>query len=171
MSAPFVDQTFDFPQPDGSIVSVRGTGNQDRATFESLDGRPLERNAEGYLVDVPRIAGQGFAPASVPEPKELVSGLVGKSRWEQRRTQTRRSRKGFAAMAAPMPPSRPTVGTFVGLTLLVDFADAPATIKQAEVEAFCNKPGYTNFGNNGSVFDYFNEVSNGNLQYTNVVAP
>ena len=171
MSAPFVDQTFDFPQPDGSTITVRGTGNQDRATFETLDGRPLERDAAGFLVAVPHPAGQGFAPAPSPEPRELVAGLVGKSRWQQRRTQTLRSRKGFAAMAAPMPPSRPTVGTFVGLTLLVDFSDAPATIKQAEVEAFCNKPGYTGFGNNGSVFDYFNEVSNGNLQYTNIVAP
>ena len=171
MSAPFVKQTFDFPQPDGSTITVVGTGNRDRATFETLDGKPLHRNADGYLVVVQRPAGQGFAPSSAPQPVEPSSALATRSRWEQRRAETRRARKGFAAMAAPMPPSRPTVGTFVGLTLLVDFSDAPATIKQAEVEAFCNKPGYNNFGNNGSVFDYFNEVSNGNLQYTNVVAP
>ena len=171
MSAPFVDQTFDFPQPDGTTITVRGSGNQERAKFETLDGKPMIRNADGYFVEAPRAAGPGFGPLSIPAPVELESEVTNRSRWQQRRRDMRQDRKGFGALSAPMPPSRPTVGTFVGLTLLVDFSDAPATIAQAEVEAFCNKKGYANFGNNGSVFDYFNEVSNGNLQYTNIVAP
>jgi M6 family metalloprotease-like protein len=67
------------------------------------------------------------------------------------------------------PPQRPTVGDFVGLCVLIDFADEPATIARGEVESFCNRPGYTGFGNNGSVFDYFSENSLGRLRYTNVV--
>jgi hypothetical protein len=31
------------------------------------------------------------------------------------------------------------------------------------VDDFCNKPGYTGFGNNGSVYDYFLEISGGAL--------
>ncbi|MFY9511512.1 MAG: M6 family metalloprotease domain-containing protein, partial [Rubrivivax sp.] len=69
------------------------------------------------------------------------------------------------------PPTRGTVGSFVGLCLLVDFSDAPATIPRDEVERFCNQTGYRGFNNNGSVHDYFLANSIGRCSYTNVVAP
>jgi M6 family metalloprotease-like protein len=72
---------------------------------------------------------------------------------------------------APAPPQRPTVGTYVGLCLLVQFPDVPGTITREQVEAFCNRPGYTGSGNNGSVYDYFLESSSGKMQYTNLVVP
>ncbi|HRI95489.1 MAG TPA: M6 family metalloprotease domain-containing protein, partial [Nocardioides sp.] len=67
------------------------------------------------------------------------------------------------------PPPSGTVGDYVGLCLLVDFRDFPATIDRDEVDAFCNEPGYRGFGNNGSAYDYFLEVSAGKLRYRNVV--
>jgi M6 family metalloprotease-like protein len=45
----------------------------------------------------------------------------------------------------------------------------PAAISQQEVNDFCNQPGYTGFGNNGSVYDYFLKVSDGRLRYRNTV--
>jgi M6 family metalloprotease-like protein len=71
----------------------------------------------------------------------------------------------------PAPPQRQTVGNFVGLCLLVDFPDVPGTISQTQVEAYCNLKGYSGFGNNGSVFDYFFDNSGGRLHYTSIVAP
>jgi M6 family metalloprotease-like protein len=47
----------------------------------------------------------------------------------------------------------------------------PGTITREQVEDFCNTPGYTGFGNRGSVRDYFLEVSVGRLKYRNIVAP
>ena len=67
------------------------------------------------------------------------------------------------------PPSSTTIGAKVGLTLLIDFSDAPATFPQSSFEAFLNGDAYTENGNNGSVKKYFNDVSNGRLTYTNVV--
>lgn len=67
------------------------------------------------------------------------------------------------------PPSTTTVGNKVGLTLLIDFADDPATIPQAEIVNYVNGDNYTGFGNNGSVKKYFADNSNGLLNYTNVV--
>jgi M6 family metalloprotease-like protein len=67
------------------------------------------------------------------------------------------------------PPSSNTVGAKVGLTLLIDFSDATATIPQAVIEAFLNGDSYTGYSNNGSVKKYFSDVSNGRLTYTNVV--
>ena len=67
------------------------------------------------------------------------------------------------------PPSSTTLGSKVGLTLLIDFSDAPATYPQSSFEAFLNGDAYTGNGNNGSVKKYFSDVSNGRLTYTNVV--
>ena len=68
------------------------------------------------------------------------------------------------------PPKRETVGDFVGLCLLIDFSDEPGTISREEVERFCNEPGYSGFGNHGSVSDYFRENSIDRCRYTNIVA-
>jgi hypothetical protein len=69
------------------------------------------------------------------------------------------------------PPKRETVGKYVGLCVLVQFPDVPATILPEDVSAFCNNKGYGGFGNRGSVRDYFEDVSAGRLQYTNTVTP
>jgi M6 family metalloprotease-like protein len=45
----------------------------------------------------------------------------------------------------------------------------PQTIARQEVIDFCNKTGYSGYGNNGSVKDYFFDNSRGKLTYTNVV--
>lgn len=69
----------------------------------------------------------------------------------------------------PAPPGSATVGSKVGLCLLIDFTDDPATIPQASIIDFCNGDNYTGYGNNGSVKKYFQDNSNGLLTYTNVV--
>ena len=69
------------------------------------------------------------------------------------------------------PPQRQTVGTFVGLCMLIDFSDSPAAIPREEVEHFCNQPGYSGFGNHGSVSDFFLENSIGRCNYNNIVLP
>jgi len=69
----------------------------------------------------------------------------------------------------PGPPSNPTIGNRLGLTLLIDFDDDPATIPQEQIVDFCNGDNFTGFGNNGSVKQYFKDNSNGLLIYSNVV--
>ena len=61
------------------------------------------------------------------------------------------------------------VGSYVGLCLLIRFPDVADSIPSTEVAQYCNAPGYTGFGNNGSVRDYFTTVSQGRLDYTSVV--
>jgi len=60
-------------------------------------------------------------------------------------------------------------GSYKGLILLIDFPDEPATITKTQVENFANLIGYTEFGNNGSVRDFYKDVSNNHLDYTNYV--
>lgn len=71
--------------------------------------------------------------------------------------------------AESMTSFAPLTGSVVGLTILVDFNDVPATIPVSEIDDYCNLPGYTGYSNNGSVYDYYYDVSNGLLEYTNLV--
>lgn len=60
-------------------------------------------------------------------------------------------------------------GKIHSLTLLVDFSDVPAPVTKEEVEDWLNKEGFNRDGCNGSVRDYYLDVSNGQLDLTNEV--
>ena len=103
-------------------------------------------------------------------------GMDGALRMDSRRCDKRRKeRKNLAravrSLGGPVmaPPQRGTVGDFVGLCLLIDFPDEPETIPRDEVERFSNQQGYSGYGNNGSVYDYFYDNSIGRCRYTNIV--
>lgn len=192
MAIAFSGKTFTFTQPDGTKLEVRGWGDQNHAVFETLDGFTLTQNpVTGYWEKAALTPdGQALQPAAgaaVPrgvrvrreaavaaarESALLMSGRRCEQRREERRQQLRTIR-AVAAAGGPLlaPPQRQTVGTFVGLCLLIDFSDAPQTIPRDEVDRFCNQAGYTGFGNNGSVSDFFRENSIGKVTYTNLVAP
>ena len=60
-------------------------------------------------------------------------------------------------------------GKIYSLTLLVDFSDQAAPVTVSEVEDWLNKEGFNRDGCNGSVRDYYLDVSNGQLDLTNEV--
>ncbi len=60
-------------------------------------------------------------------------------------------------------------GKIYSLTLLVDFPDKAAPVTVNEVEDWLNKEGFNRDGCNGSVRDYYLDVSNGQLDLTNEV--
>jgi len=196
---PFSGKQFNFIQPDGSALRVRGWGDQHHAVFEALNGYTVvEDPMTGFYEyanvspDSEELLPTGARPRLAnPENLGLARGLrvkreaakakamestglpPGTSRWEVRRKQFKARLRSVAAAPgiAAAPPQRETVGDFVGLCLLIQFPDVPATITRDEVDNFCNKTGYTGFGNSGSVYDYFLEVSSGKLRYKNVVTP
>ncbi|HEX3030365.1 MAG TPA: M6 family metalloprotease domain-containing protein [Clostridia bacterium] len=68
-----------------------------------------------------------------------------------------------AAQAAPL------AGNVTGLTILVNFPNESSTISKANITDMINKAGYTGYYNNGSVRDYFYDISGGSMTYTNSV--
>ena len=147
----------------------------------SADGNALEPAAasvRGSLDGARAGAPRGLRvrhESALAKARESALRMSGR-RCEQRREERRQQMRMIRAMAAaggPLlaPPRRETVGDFVGLCLLIDFSDSPATISRDEVERFCNQAGYSGFGNHGSVFDFFHDNSIGRCQYTNIVAP
>lgn len=197
MAFQFHGKEFTFKQPDGSPVKVRGWGDQHYAVFETLDGYTVTRNPTTGLFEIAAPAsgtadlepsGVSATASSASRPNVSLNLRAGRSIARsrgnqgfaaltgQRRCEKRRQQKVQMARAAmdptgPLmaPPSRTTVGDYQGLCLLIDFSDDEATITQDEVDAFCNTSGYSGFGNNGSVFDYFRDTSLDEFRYQNTV--
>jgi M6 family metalloprotease-like protein len=195
MSVPFHGKIFDFTQPDGAKFQVRGFGDQNYAVFETLDGYTVTKNPQTGYYEVARVssdgtmleaAGAGLDGGATSLPMGLrinrdaarARGQEGVQRFGGRRCDERRAARKNLAFAAraldgpfAAPPQRGTVGDFVGLCLLIEFPDVPGAISREEVERFCNQSGYSNFGNNGSVNEYFLANSLNRCNYTNIVAP
>ncbi|MGA4577444.1 M6 family metalloprotease domain-containing protein [Limisphaera sp. VF-2] len=193
-AAPFKG-TFEFRQPDGTLIVVRGEGDEFYAHFETPDGYtvtfdPALRaycyarvSPEGRLVStgipvhLARPAELGLEPGLRPDAAVIrTEAQERRRRWEEAmeidvRWETLKALQRAAEAGGPedAPPTAPTLGVKVGLCLLIDFPDEPATVPRSEIEAFCNADQYSGYGNNGSVKKYFQEVSNGLLIYSNVV--
>lgn len=82
---------------------------------------------------------------------------------------TRGSKLKFAPSTAEKSHYSAPKGKVYGLTLLVDFSDQPAPVTKEEISDWLNKEGFNRDGCNGSVRDYYLDVSNGQLDLTNEV--
>jgi M6 family metalloprotease-like protein len=197
MAFPFSGQEFTFTQPDNTKIKVKGWGNQYYAVFETLDGFTIIKNPDTGFYEYAQLTDSGNELEStgikvgmpIPStlqlvPKLRIDSTAAKSQadevkrlqpqgvWEIRRQNAKNARLTPPTPGlAPAPPSRTTTGIFVGLCLLIEFPDDRASIAQSEIANFCNQRGYRNYGNNGSVFDYFYDNSQGKVQYTNIVTP
>jgi len=76
------------------------------------------------------------------------------------------SEAAAVALAGHYPSPK---GKVYGLTLLVDFSDAPAPFTKDEISDWLNKPGFDRDGCKGSVRDFYLDVSNGQVDFTNEV--
>ena len=73
-------------------------------------------------------------------------------------------RTALAKSGAAIPHYWPhPTGARTLAALLVDFSDSPADFTPAEVDSCLNQPGYSRFGNRGSIRDYYLDVSEGKL--------
>jgi M6 family metalloprotease-like protein len=152
-----------------------------------------QRTADGRLVPSPLVAGRD-APATLNLQQHLRPDVAvqkqlrqerfnrwdeatqNSARWKARKASTAKLLSSALAPTpsaadgpALAPPGSHTEGNKVGLCLLVDFSDDPATVPQANIDSFCNGDNYTGYGNNGSVKKYFQDVSNNRLNYSNIV--
>lgn len=199
MPSPFYGEEFEFVQPDGSKIKLLGWGNQNYAIFESLEGFTVIRDPltgfyqyaklsadKNYLEPTGAVVGQADPgslgiemhlrakrDAAVRSSRVAFQAGGSKSRWEERRNRSRTAQQMamMARGALRAPPQEKVVGEYTGLCILIQFPDEPGNIPQSEVDDFCNKLGYNGFENAGSIYDYFYDVSQGKLKYTNIVTP
>ncbi len=180
-AAPVFGKAMALRQPGGSLVQTRAWGDEFYQVVESLDGYTLVRDPDSGEVcyarlsaDATELISTGIS-ASHPPPKRaevtphlrvLPESSAAKARAARAAWETVSSAKsGYPHVFSSLP----SVGAVNGLCLLVDFSDEPQTVSAAEVRDFCNQTGYSGYDNQGSVRDYFGDVSSGLLTYTNYV--
>ncbi len=179
-AAPMQGQTVTIRQPDGTTVDVRVWGDEYYAHGETVDGYSVTRDlGTGYLSFATLSAdGDELLSTGIPAGEQPPVGLEKHVRIakDAAANVARRSREDFIRRQLATFETAPradrsgtTTGDVVGITLIIDFSDDTATIAAANFDDYCNKEGYSGYGNNGSVRDYFYDVSEGNLTYTNFV--
>jgi M6 family metalloprotease-like protein len=177
---PVFDEVRKVIQPDGSYVDVRIWGDEYYGVTESLDGYTLVRDPQTYFLCYARLTGDHNDLVSTgtrvgtAEPRDLgltrhlrinpdaasAKALAARAEWLAREVRILGGRGESRG---------PTTGNVQGICLIVDFEDDVGAIPPASVYNYCNQVGFTGYFNNGSVRDYYYDVSDGMLTYTNYV--
>jgi len=173
-------ETVSIRQADGTYADLRVWGDEFYAVAETADGYTVTRDPATGLYCYAAVSSDGRALEStgVPVREAAPAGLSRHLRIAEdaAREQALAVRADFERRAyeGPLAPRTrtergPSIGKVEGIVLIVDFSDDPGTIPSGTVSDYCNLVGYTGFGNNGSVYDYFYDVSEGLLEYSNYV--
>ena len=179
-AAPIVGETFRLPQPDGTWIEVRIWGDEFYGVTESLDGYTVVRDPDSRFLCYATLTADGndLRSTAVPvgSPARDALGLVAHVRINQsaahaqaRATRARWEEEGRLILGGRAAPRAGDRSNVQGICLIVDFSDDVGTIPAATVSNYCNQVGFTGFGDNGSVRDYFFDVSDGALTYTSFV--
>ncbi len=179
-AAPYQGEPFALQQPDGASVAVLVWGDEYYQHVESLDGYTLVRDPVSRIICYARLdaGAQSLVSTGVRAGDPAVASL-GLERHLKVEPAARRAtalanrqhleleQAAFMNKDGTRDPQPSTLGEVQGITLIIDFSDQVATVPAANFAAYLNQVGYTGYGNNGSVRDYFYDVSDGALTYTN----
>ncbi len=182
LAAPYHGEPFVLQQPDGAAVPVLVWGDEYYQHIESPDGFTLIRDPGTRVICYARLdaGGQSLVSTGVKFGDPSLRGL-GLERHLQVPSAVRRAsalanrqlldaeQAVFLSKDGTRDPQPSSLGNVQGITLIIDFSDQPATVPAANFAAYLNQVGYTGYGNHGSVRDYFDDVSDGALTYTNFV--
>jgi M6 family metalloprotease-like protein len=193
-AAPHDGDIFQLMQPDNTLVDVKVYGDEYYQHVESMDGYTLIRDPKTDWICYAELAADGLSYVSTGivykpidtffshrenHPDKIKPHI--KIKPEARQKQARQNKQllgtynasgdGTEPYAATQPAIEPAPfgGNIVGMTLLIDFPDVKSSISRDEIISMLNQQGYAGYSNNGSVRDYFYDVSNGALTYTNQV--
>ena len=120
---------FEFTQPDGTKIMVKLVGDEYHAYYTTVDGTPLRRLDNGFLVEDPSVLDEFPAIAS------------------QRRAKAIRPRQEATTY--------PLTGSPKSLVLLVGFKDLAFAQSRDDFHKLLNESGYSYNGAMGSCRDYF----------------
>lgn len=186
MSAIF-GEVLKFGQSHGPEIQLRVFGDEHYARYETLDGYSAVYDRDLGLFCFARLAAGSFRSTGTTLSQPVPSGIVRHLQELQvtiaARAAARKLRRAAvtggqqeAEVVRTMGPNqgllegrRLSIGTFKGLTILVNFQDVTSTVTQANVDEMLNGTNYTQNGNICSAREYFARVSTGKLSYTNVV--
>ncbi|HYW68175.1 MAG TPA: M6 family metalloprotease domain-containing protein [bacterium] len=178
-AAPLWGEVVTIREPDGSSVQVRVWGDEFYSVGETLDGFTVVRDGATGLLSYAELSADGRSLVSTgirigePAPARLAKGVRIAPDAAKEKALAVREAFELEAYGGPFESTQrgrtTTTGDVVGITIIVDFSDDTWTIPARSIDDYCNMIGYAGYGNNGSVRDYFLDVSEDLLNYTNFV--
>ena len=191
-AAPYNGQVFEFLQPNGTMVSVKVFGDEFYHRVESIEGYTLIRDKQTGYICYAKLNRDGldfdstgviynndhgyYVPMAISQntPKRLNLGnerlkeIVSEKRSIFAEAE-RETRQQFNLSGSSLEPTRSGNQEINGMTIVIDFADVKSYIPTSQISDFMNQVNYSDGYNNGSVRDYFYDVSGGMIDYTNDV--
>lgn len=178
-------------QEDGSTVTLIVTGDEFHVDYETLDGYTALLDVASGNYCYGEIVGNTLVSTGLPVTKLPPVGIskhlkesaeIRAARFARRFNQLRSTEnearvdddtaRAFAPNNGLLNGRRVSEGHVLGLTIMVEFQDVPASIGRDDVDAMLNAPDFNLNGNFSSVREYFRTVSAGKLDYENrVVGP
>lgn len=185
MSA-IIGETLIFQQENGSDVELVVFGDEFYARYETKDGYTVVYDPDLGLYCYAVLMKGRFASSGIPvakrPPADLRRGLreseeARNEKFEQRYADLRppsvsaasNIERTFGRNNGLLDGRRVSEGQVRGLTILVEFADLTSGVTAADVDAMLNGTNYQENGNFCSVREYFLRMSNGKLDYSNLV--
>jgi M6 family metalloprotease-like protein len=171
-----------FPQRNGPQIRLTVFGDEFYSYQENDNGYSVIYDPEIGLYTYARLLGGMLTSTGVPLHQDPPSGVkrhlresqeVIASRFEERFARNYASRDGAMRVLGRnmglLDGRKVNQGKVLGLTIIVQFSDIKTSITPADVSDMLNTQGYNGFGNFCSVRDYFQKMSCGKLDYSNVV--
>ncbi|BDD04844.1 M6 family metalloprotease domain-containing protein [Aureibacter tunicatorum] len=175
----------EFEQPDGTVVSLKLFGDHAYIRAETPEGYTVIRDEEsGWICyaklneDKSKLISTGVKYLPDTEGEQGPKGQSIEKHLEISQAEITRIRRAFEGQdkhasrsMASSQVAEDVVGDFKGLCILVDFSDYPSSggVPKNIVEDFCNGDNFNTYGINGSLKEYYNDVSFGKLNYENYV--
>ena len=164
-------------QPDGTEIVVRKTGDEWFHSVEDEDERTIlqdpdtgywvyaEQDEKGELRRSSHKVGQtDVKQMGIPKHLRSASAMEAAKR-------ARHLREGGPGRTRTIQGAKAIKkGTIKNLVLLVAFSDKPFTYSKSDFEKLFNQEGYSVGGAHGSVKDYYNEVSYGQVNMESIIA-
>jgi M6 family metalloprotease-like protein len=176
-------------QQNGPDVQLKVFGDEHYARYEALNGYTVIYDDEMGQFCYARLAAGEFrstgVPVVQPPPANLTRHLQESQKVIEAKTKSRQLKRsalspfaseGHDEVVRTVGPNQGLLegrvlssGSVRGLTILVTFQDVGSTVTRQDVDEMLNGTNYTTNGNICSVREYFQRVSSGKLDYTNVV--
>lgn len=176
-----------FGQSNGPDITLRVFGDEHYARYEDINGYSTVYDDGLGLFCYARLSAGSFrstgTPLSDPAPAGLIRHLQESQGTIVARAAARKHRRSAMSgghreerVVRTLGPNQGllegrvlSIGAIKGLTILVNFDDLASTVTRADVDDMLNGANYTRNGNVCSANEYFNRVSSGKLDYTNIV--
>lgn len=178
-AAPACPDTFCINQPDETCINIRLHGDEWFHWNTTTDNVPIIKNGNG-IYEYAIINGGMFVPTGIKahdlndrdntEKEYIFKTVSSKSQNAQLQACIYSAKpKDFQSGAKSIQTPNAT-GTLRNVTILMQFPDTPCQYGWANFDSLLNDPGYSNYGNHGSVRDYYYDNSCGQLTTISIIA-